>query len=85
MGVMGAEGVEAQQHEHAPLHACACAQVVGTFQSYHQAPPATVISFLQQPAQQATFVANAENIPTRYFFSHPTITQQLQNGALPFH
>ena len=55
-------------------------QIVGTFQSYHQAPVPAVFNLLNSPAYQANFIAQSVNIPNQYAFSHPTITQQLENG-----
>jgi len=56
-------------------------QVIGTFQSYHQAPTQAVFNLLKSAPYAANFQAQSENIPTRYAFNHPTITQQLQNGT----
>lgn len=61
------------------------AQVIGTFQSTHQAPPQSVYNLLNSAPYQAVFVAKGQNIPQRYAFSHQTITQQLQSGALLHH
>lgn len=54
-------------------------QIVGTFQSYHQAPVPAVFDLLNSPPYQANF-AQKVNIPDQYAFSHPTVTQQLENG-----
>ena len=62
-----------------------CMQIVGTFQSYHQAPTQAVFDLLNSPPYQANFVNKSENIPNRYAFSHLTITQQLEAGAWPSH
>ncbi len=71
-------------HEHASNSVClGCAQIIGTFQSYHQAPPQAVFNLLKSAPYQANFVAQAENIPQRYSFTHPTLTQQLQAGDAP--
>ena len=57
------------------------AQIVGTFQSHHQAPPQSVIDLLNTAPFQATFVANGAYDPFAYSFTHPSITQQLANGV----
>ena len=56
-------------------------QVVGTFQSSHQAPVPAIFSLLNSSAYQSVFVSKGQNIPQRYAFSHKTITQQLQAGV----
>ncbi len=69
------------QQRSGPKHG-AGPQVVGTFHSYHQAPPQSVFSLLASAPYQAVFTANKQNIPTRLAFTHQTLTQQLNAGAL---
>lgn len=72
------------QQRSGPKHG-AGPQVVGTFHSYHQAPPQSVFSLLASAPYQAVFTANKQNIPTRLAFTHQTLTQQLNAGALNAH
>ena len=55
-------------------------QFVGTDQSHHQAPPQAVLDLLDQPLYQNAFANSTLDLPQGYFFSHLSITNQLNAG-----
>ena len=57
-------------------------QFVGTDQSHHQAPPQAVLDLLDQPLYQEAFANSTLDLPQSYFFSHLSITNQLNAGEL---
>eukprot|EP00891_Asterochloris_glomerata_P004302 jgi/Astpho2/4302/Aster-x1214 len=59
-------------------------QFVGTDQSHHQAPPQAVLDLLDQPLYQNAFANSSLDLPQGYFFSHLSITDQLNAGVRGF-
>ena len=55
-------------------------QFLGTFQSFHQAPPQAVVDLLNQPDYQAALLSQGGNFPQDFLFSHLTLTEQLDAG-----